>query len=364
MLKATLIDDEILGLTLLEAMLKEIEGIEIAGKFMNPLDGLKEIEIVKPDVVFLDIEMNEMNGIKVAEQLETIAEQTEIVFVSAYDQYALDAFNVRATDYILKPIEKKRLEKTVERVRQRKNQGNSLPKGESFFKAHLLGNFSFKSGNELVKWRTKKVKELCAYLIYCQKPVHKDNIMEELWPEQSLERKTAMLHTTVYYLRKELKSRGFPEGIKYEDERYSLVIELDYDVKDLNSLLNKAADANQDIDKLLTCYKGDFLAEEDYPWSTGERENLKRRVSQILKGYIDKVRPSGTVNREVFIALEKLIEIEPWEEQYIIDLIELYISQGKGREALSIYEHNKTELSKLLKEESHRKLKNLIDINR
>ena len=113
MLKAIIIDDEILAIRLLESMLKASGSIEIIGTFQNPKDGLVNIDILKPDILFLDIEMAEMTGLEFASKIEDVSSYIDIVFVTAYENYALEAFNVQAIDYILKPIDHNRLLKQL-----------------------------------------------------------------------------------------------------------------------------------------------------------------------------------------------------------------------------------------------------------
>ncbi|WP_102272528.1 response regulator [Cytobacillus massiliigabonensis] len=346
MLKAILVDDEVLALDLLEAMLKEIGGVDIVGKYTNPIEGLEMIDHFKPDILFLDIEMQEMNGIKLAEKLEGMAGQAEIVFVTAYDQYALEAFNVQAVDYVLKPIDKDRLNKTVQRIYQRRNQAKqSKPNQILAIKAYFLGSFRLTDlQGKQINWRTKKVKELCAYLVHQNEPVHRDKIMEELWPDQSHEKASALLHTSVYHLRKELKNRGFLEAIKYVNERYSFVIDITSDVMEIKRILNQKQYTNNNVKALLSFYKGDYLVEEDYYWSINEREQLRKMTTQYVRTFI-KGSPDETKLDNVYKeAIEKLIELDPWEEYYTMELIQYYIQQGNEREAMNIYDKYKTSL--------------------
>lgn len=343
MLKAIIVDDEILAIQLLEAMLIEIGGIEIIGKFTNPLEGLESLEAHKPDILFLDIEMKEMNGIKFADKMNTVAFQTDIVFVTAYDEYALEAFNVQAVDYILKPIEKSRLEKTVRRISQRRNQ-HELPFYETpFLKANFLGSFRLLDHDrEPIRWRTKKVKEFCAYLIHQDKPVHREKIMEELWSDRTLDKASVALHTSVYHLRKELKNHGYHDSIKYVDERYSLEVELNSDVQDIKNILSLSQDTAEDVNKLIDLYKNHYLAEEYYDWAREEREQLQKSVVQYLENFINTYNMEKKLESVLKAAMDKLIEIDPWEERYTKYLVQHYIENGDNRAAIQVYENYKT----------------------
>ncbi len=358
--KRVLIDDEILALNLLEAMLVEIGDIHIVGKFLNASEGLENIEVLAPDILLLDIEMPDMNGIELAKKLEKISRKPEIVFVTAYGQYALEAFNVQAIDYILKPIEKERLKKTVQRIYQRRNEPVQYT-SEPFLKAYFFGGFRLNDQqNKLIKWRTKKVKEPCAYLIYQNEPVHRDKIMEDLWPEHPQNKASALLHTSVYQLRKELKNHGFSKAIKYVDERYSLIIEIQSDVEEIKQILAKKHYNSKDIMLLLSLYKSDYLVEEDYNWTISEREHLRKNVINYLESFINGIRNEKKQEDSYKKAIEKLIQIDPWEERYTFELISLFLQQGNNKDALNTYDCYKEMLRKQLGTKPQKKIEKLI----
>lgn len=141
MLKSIIVDDEILAIHLLEAMLKDNETVEIIGKFTSPLEAIDHIPRLKPDILFLDIEMADMNGIEVASKVEELAQSMDIIFITAYEHYAIEAFAVQAVDYILKPIEKMRLLKTIERIALRRKQIQLLDRKDEDIS--IIDNFHF-----------------------------------------------------------------------------------------------------------------------------------------------------------------------------------------------------------------------------
>jgi len=117
-LRCIIVDDELPALDELSHLLTEIEGVEVLACVDNGQKALTEIKELKPDVVFLDIKMPGLNGFAVAKEILTFKHSPLIVFATAYDEYAIDAFDVKAIDYILKPFSKKRLGKTVQRLRE------------------------------------------------------------------------------------------------------------------------------------------------------------------------------------------------------------------------------------------------------
>jgi two-component system response regulator LytT len=113
-----IVDDEQLALEELNFLLDSIPEVKVIGQGRNGIEAIRLVEELEPDLLFLDIEMPGLNGFKVVEQLAKRDELPQIIFVTAYDQYAVQAFEVNAVDYILKPVEKLRLEKAVQRARK------------------------------------------------------------------------------------------------------------------------------------------------------------------------------------------------------------------------------------------------------
>ena len=119
-MKAILIDDEPLALDYLEHQLRDTQDLQIVGKYTDPATGKQAVEQTDAvDVVFLDIHIPEINGLELAEQLLERRPELHVVFVTAYDEYAIQAFELNASDYVLKPVRKERLHKTIERIRSR-----------------------------------------------------------------------------------------------------------------------------------------------------------------------------------------------------------------------------------------------------
>jgi two-component system, LytTR family, response regulator len=118
MMRALIVDDEIHAREELEALLEETDAFSVVGTCANAIEALQAIKREKPEVVFLDIQMPGITGM---ELLSMIDEEVMpvVVFVTAYDEYALKAFEENAFDYVLKPVEKQRLAKTVVKLRRR-----------------------------------------------------------------------------------------------------------------------------------------------------------------------------------------------------------------------------------------------------
>ncbi|MDB0050388.1 response regulator [Pseudomonadales bacterium] len=117
-LTAILVDDEPLALKLLGSMLAQYNGIEVVAECRSSKDAVKQIQLLQPDLVFLDIHMPVLSGFDVVKKLQADV-LPMVVFVTAFDQYALRAFDMHAVDYILKPIDPSRLGLAINRAMER-----------------------------------------------------------------------------------------------------------------------------------------------------------------------------------------------------------------------------------------------------
>src|SRR5258706_9200705 len=117
-LRAVLVDDEQLARDELGYLLGQIGGVDVVGQAGNGVEAISAIDRLRPDVVFLDVQMPGLTGFEVARRLVDSGASSHIIFVTAYDQHAVDAFEVNAVDYLLKPVEPARLEGAVDRPRR------------------------------------------------------------------------------------------------------------------------------------------------------------------------------------------------------------------------------------------------------
>src|SRR5438552_2081376 len=118
-LRAIVVDDEQLARDELGYLLGQVGGVEVIGQAGNGLEALSAIDRLQPDVVFLDVQMPGLTGFEVARRMLDTHNESHIIFVTAYDQHAIEAFEVNAVDYLLKPVEQARLELAVQRARRR-----------------------------------------------------------------------------------------------------------------------------------------------------------------------------------------------------------------------------------------------------
>ena len=118
-MKALLVDDEQLAREELAFLLRSFPDVDVVGEASDGRSALETISRVRPDIVFLDVEMPGLSGVEVARRLlDRGGPLPYVVFATAYDHYAVEAFDVNAADYLLKPVERERLGKSIERARE------------------------------------------------------------------------------------------------------------------------------------------------------------------------------------------------------------------------------------------------------
>jgi two-component system response regulator LytT len=122
-IRVVIVDDEELARTRIRGLLADFDDLECVGEAENGLEAVERIRELGPDLVFLDIQMPGMDGFEVLASLDDVP---LVIFATAYDEYALKAFEVNSIDYLLKPIEKERLASAVERARELLAGGREL----------------------------------------------------------------------------------------------------------------------------------------------------------------------------------------------------------------------------------------------
>lgn len=163
-MKAYLVDDERLCLDELAWQLSHYPDIQIAGSFTHSLQAVKAIENDRPDAVFLDIDMPRLDGLELAQKIQARHPGVIIIFVTAYAQYALEAYKSYPLDFLVKPVPDERLEKTVAHLRRQYrllHPEGQKPRG---LKIRCFGPFEVQSDSG-AKFSTRRVKELLLYLI-------------------------------------------------------------------------------------------------------------------------------------------------------------------------------------------------------
>jgi len=132
MIKAIIVDDEPLARLIVKEYLQKFPEIEIAQECNDGFEGLKAIQTIQPDLIFLDIQMPKINGF---EMLELIDKPPTVIFTTAFDEYAIKAFENHATDYLLKPFSQDRFDKAIQKWMEQRNNSAKASQTESLLES-------------------------------------------------------------------------------------------------------------------------------------------------------------------------------------------------------------------------------------
>lgn len=344
-MRVILIDDEPLILAYFEKLLKKIGGIDIIGTYINPYEALKMIQQDAPDIIFLDIEMPETNGLELAETIQSKWPHIKIVFVTAHSEYAVKAFDLNAVDYLLKPVQLDRLSKTIDRLK--KDFRKSTFEITNYDKVCCFRSLHFKRTEVInVRWRTLKAKELFAFLLqYHGKPVSKSMLLDMFWSNTDLEKGMAHLYTTIYQIRKMLRDINFHIEITSLDNNYVLNLKgITLDIKEWEQNMELLPPISKDTllqhTQTLELYQGNYLEEEGYLWAESERERLRN----LWLSHAKKVTEFLISNEQITVAIsicQRMQELFPHVEAHYFVLMQLYDKLGDRTSVESQYKNLK-----------------------
>ncbi|WP_058302327.1 response regulator [Gorillibacterium timonense] len=352
MIRVLLIDDEKLALLQLEKLLKEWPDIEVLATYTDPRLAVQEISRWKPDAVFLDIQMPGMNGMKAADFIQQAYSPAELIFVTAYDRFAVEAFELNALDYLLKPVDRRRLGKTVSRllgsVPSTIVQGAPKPsKPSPSAVIRCLGPLRVEGegeGTEPVRWRTAKGQELFAYLLHNRERfVSKDSLIELLWPDSDLKKAAAQLYTTVYQVRRSLKQANLAVEIRNisRDDGYMLVLNgVPVDAEGWEKELQElgpvdSSNSSRCLD-LLNGYEGDYFGSSGYLWAENERQRLSSIWLYKALQLGDYLREQGNAVQTVTV-FRRVLELQPYSEEGHLGLLRTYDRMGERTMVIGHY---------------------------
>lgn len=332
-MRAIMIDDEPLLLNYQKTIIEKVEGFHLVGAYTSPAAAMREITQTKPEIVFLDIELMGENGLKAADQLLEQYPSLHVVFITGHSQYAVEAFEVQAIDYILKPLTQARLAKTYDRLTGGKNRETQAVKCASIESCDTL-QFSDEHGHPIeVKWRTSKAKELFLFLLHHRgKSVSKDRILNHLWPEGSGKKVYNQLYTTVYQIRNTLATHHIEIEIASKEDNYILylhdvALDVDRFEHELESY-GEISEANvAAYQQTMQLYKGDYLEASAYDWAEAERERLRQIWQLHMKKLVDYFT-SRELYEKAILAVQNLQQQNPYQEDSYFSLMKLHHQLG------------------------------------
>lgn len=334
-------DDETYAMNFLKFQLEQVKDITkhnvIFSTGKADMSG-KEKLLDNIDLVFLDVEMQGESGLDLLDQLTTNYPEISIVVVTAHERYAIQAFEFSVFDYILKPVELRRLTKTLLRFQNTKTT-KTINSSTQTLSIKTLEDLSFKLSEDYeyqtLKWRTAKSKELFLYLLQQrEKLVLKSELIENIWNNHQVEKGLSHLYVSVYYIRQTItpyadfiKIMSINDGYKLVTKNVKLFrMEWIKDIKNLPQLSDKTINIYQDT---LNKYDGGYLEKENYNWSESERykfESVFVCNAQKIGDYFYEKGAFESATEWYF----RVVELTIGNEEVIFKLMKIYDKRGYG----------------------------------
>lgn len=358
-LRIMLVDDENLALLQLERMITNAfiehgvqDQIQELKGFQFVQQALEYAKISPPDLIFLDIQMPEISGLEAAEYFQQMLPNVEIIFVTAYDEFAVKAFELNAMDYMLKPVSAVRLNKSVGRVLESYNVQQQQPvaaeEPQARQKIYCFNHIRFQIGNGVIeypKWRTAKAQELFAFLLHHRGEfVPKYSIINMFSPELDKKRAMTQLYTIIYQIRKCVKEANLEIKIDNDSiqEGYCLrlentVIDAEQWERELQQLQPHHSEYYRKLEELLYQYEGDYMGNYDYLWAESERERLRQLWVSHAKQFLQHLYAIKDWTRLLKLG-DKMNVFSPYEFEYGIYMMEAYDQLGQYDKLKQFYE--------------------------
>jgi two-component SAPR family response regulator len=282
MVRTVIIDDELYAITGLKHELSKFNKIEVVGTYQSGADFVRDYPKLRPELIFLDIEMAGNDGLAVARQVIDIAGEScpHIVFVTAFSNYAVNAFEIAAIDYLVKPVTPGRLERTL---------GRLFPLEK--IAIETFGLFTINLGNREigVNWRSKKSEELFLYLLL-QKGhfIAKDKIVNDIWPHLPPEKGFSNLYLNNYYVKNCLREADLDIPIISERGKMKMNLHgIECDFLLFDQYLKEMPRLSRPeqllrFDKIISIYQGLLLDNYYFSWNEVAQRYYDVRFAEIL----------------------------------------------------------------------------------
>lgn len=357
------VDDEKKALNRFERIMKEDVRVSVTGTFTRVADAIEFVRCNPVDIAFLDIEMPGLSGLELAERLAEENPYIEVVFITAYDKYALKAFQAHAIGYLLKPLDyddvKEQIDNLARKLGYRRETITSR-----YLTVKCFGRFlccADENAAEPIRWRTAKAEELFSFLIHYQgKAISKEILIAALWPEAEPEKAANNFRVTCTYLRNTLADKGFANILLRDRDSYLLdTSRLRCDLLLFLAATGAASPELSALEDASALYAGGYFEYKPYEWAANMRVRLEKEYKkiqcQIAEGY-----QAGGETKRACAALEKVLEHDPYDEETVERLLSLKMQSGDSVSAVKIYREYEQRLLKEMELPPSDKLKELM----
>lgn len=347
MIRVIAVDDELLALRRVRKLLETFGEVQLCGLFDKAQAFLEHV-LTTPeeiDLVLLDMEMP-LHGLEVARRLRVIRPEIHIAFLTAHEEYAREAFNVEALDYLLKPVDKEALEKTIRRFIQRSNRSGAnetLPERGTSVRSFGPFEVTTETG-EQIRFRNSKGRELLAYLhLHRGRPVSKAQIMDEIWHGRDLERSQANLYSTMYQLRKDLEVcglHGIIEQSKTAGGSYSLRWSVAFDdvaAFEEEIRMYMRTSSLMHVVRAVQLYGDGYLTGSGYGWAAPRQAELELSYIDMLEAmanaYVKQQRYETALD-----PMQKWAKLLPLDVRLHAKMITLLLLMNREADAREYHE--------------------------
>lgn len=339
MLRAIIVDDESLSVKRLNRILAETGEVTICQTFLSPLAAYEYVRDNPVDVAFLDVSMPEVNGMTLSQRLHELSSGIDVVFVTGYEEYAVEAFDISATDYLLKPVSAERVAKTLRKIRKRSPERQIEPA----LIIQLFGGLKlYRTTPErsLLKLRSPKTEELFAFLLY-KRAVSRDEIIDTLWGEFDSEKASNNLNSHLHYIRKALGDSGLGNCLvadrgEVRIAENGMACDL-YAFERLHREIKMQREGRMEKLKQATqLYTGSFLQGKPYEWASQKARRLEQNYVELLelsaRLYLEHQQEEAAL-----MAYADILRLDALREDIAYHVIRLLINLGRSSEAVRQY---------------------------
>jgi two-component system LytT family response regulator len=281
MIRIAAVDDEMHVLERFERMVKDVKELELCGLFESGEHLLAYLKDHPLDAVFLDIEMPGVNGLQLSEQVLDLNENIDIIFVTAFNQYAIEAFELQAMDYIMKPLTEERLHKTVRRLL--KIKGTTVEPEKPFIQC--FGDFEVFLNGEAVNFKNSKAKEILAFLIHKNGvPVNWEKVADAVWHTYDSKKAQTNFHATTYLLRKKLAATGISYILETGRGNYRVVTDgINCDLYQLEELIKgNQLKRKEDCSLLEKLSQRGYMEASGYAWAYPRAVEINEMCKKVM----------------------------------------------------------------------------------